>query len=503
MPTVSPNYQQKGKPNPYYTMKGNIKQQVLALVNDKEGAMIEEQVKQDLSSKIAAAYERNKKLIQQKRGLPKQPKQMSKNEITQHARREANKKKLTDIVFKCVDDIDGDEIKKFGNGSYKFQVCKAGNGHQQLPYGIVVTKDKVQGHLGMTTRKDSTASSNVNELLSVYFLDNPDMTPQQLENHCSTQSGSTGVLHGEGTPVTFAELAELIDKDATPDRDINIGRHNAIAIKSDIKGKAVATKYWVPRGKPTGISPKTPSDVILQFADGTFLGYSNKIASGTDATPKFNTNLNAFYKKMDDSGQLSAVQGLMDSAWSTAATTVTATNAKTALDNFNIAGEPYSESGSTKSFAGIADAFREDHLNFYAKDFYYPFRNALITSFSKHLESPANLVYFLQTIYFYTYDDPRSSYTPCPYKLLVGNPSGSSKITNVSDNAELKGLLFNSNPSALTSITGTYDGTSQSFKVAFKYNKKSVNIPITMRTRTAGGWQGKSLYINTPGVKFL
>ena len=391
MPTVSPNYQQKGKPNPYYTMKGNIKQQVLALVNDKEGAMIEEQVKQDLSSKIAAAYERNKKLIQQKRGLPKQPKQMSKNEITQHARREANKKKLTDIVFKCVDDIDGDEIKKFGNGSYKFQVCKAGNGHQQLPYGIVVTKDKVQGHLGMTTRKDSTASSNVNELLSVYFLDNPDMTPQQLENHCSTQSGSTGVLHGEGTPVTFAELAELIDKDATPDRDINIGRHNAIAIKSDIKGKAVATKYWVPRGKPTGISPKTPSDVILQFADGTFLGYSNKIASGTDATPKFNTNLNAFYKKMDDSGQLSAVQGLMDSAWSTAATTVTATNAKTALDNFNIAGEPYSESGSTKSFAGIADAFREDHLNFYAKDFYYPFRNALITSFSKHLESAANL----------------------------------------------------------------------------------------------------------------
>ena len=173
------------------------------------------------------------------------------------------------------------------------------------------------------------------------------------------------------------------------------------------------------------------------------------------------------------------------------------------MDALDISGEPYSESGSTRSFATIAEAFREDKLNFYTKDFYYVFRNALITSFAKHLESSANLVYFLRTIYFYTYDDPRSSYTPCPYKLLVGSPSGSSKITNVSDNAALKGLLFNSDPSKLTSISGTYDGTSQSFKMSFKYNKKTVNIPITMRTRTAGGWQGKSLYINTPGVKFL
>jgi len=500
MPTVSPLYQQRGKPNPYYTMKGNIKQIVLGLVNEKEGAMIEEREIQSMTTRIEQAYERNKEFIKAGRGMPKQP---SKNKIKQDARQVANKQKLTDIVFKCVDDIDGDELKKFGNGSYKFQICKAGANHEQLPYGIVVTKDKVQGHFGMTTRKDSTASSNVNELLSVYFLDNPDMTPQQLETHCSTQRGSTGVLHGEGTPVTFAELAELIDRDATPDRDINIGRHNATAIKSDIKGKTVATKYWVPRGKPTGISPKTPSDVILQFADGTFLGYSNKIAAGTDATPKFNTNLNAFYKKMEDGGQLSQVQGLMDAAWNQAAGTITGENAKPALDALDISGEPYSESGSTKSFATIAEAFREDKLNFYAKDFYYVFRNALIKSFANYLQTSANLVYFLRTIYFYTYDDPRSSYTPCPYKLLVGSPSGSSKITNVSDNAALKGLLFNSNPSALTNISGTYDGTSQSFKMSFKYNKKTVNIPITMRTRTAGGWQGKSLYINTPGVKFL
>ncbi len=30
---------------------------------------------------------------------------------------------------------------------------------------------------------------------------------------------------------------------------------------------------------------------------------------------------------------------------------------------------------------------------------------------------------------------------------------------------------------------------------------KSVIIPITCRTRAAGGWAGKSLFITTPGVK--
>ena len=500
MVTVSPLYQQRGRPNPYYTMKQNIEQKVLKLVNEKEGAMIEEREIQSMTARIEQAYERNKELIKAGRSLPKQP---SKNKIKQDARQVANKQKLTHVVFKSVDDVDGDIIYNPDRGTYLFQICKYGNGHDPLPYGIKVSKDKIQGHFGMTTRKDSTASSNVNELLSVYFLDNPDMEPQELEKHCTAQSGSTGVLHGEGTPVTFAELADLIDKDATEKRDINIGRNNAIAIKKDIKGKTVATKYWVPRGKPTGISPKTPSDVILQFADGTFRGYSNKIAAGKDATPKFNTNLNAYYKKMEDGGQLSAVQGLMDAAWNQAAGTVTGENAKPALDALDISGEPYSESGSTRSFATIAEAFREDKLNFYTKDFYYVFRNALITSFAKHLESSANLVYFLRTIYFYTYDDPRSSYTPCPYKLLIGQERGSSTIKDVSDNIELKGLLFNSDPSKLTSISGTYDGTSQSFKMSFKYNKKTVNIPITMRTRTAGGWQGKSLYINTPGVKFL
>ena len=112
MPTVSPLYQQRGKPNPYYTMKGNIKQIVLGLVNEKEGAMIEEREIQSMTTRIEQAYERNKEFIKAGRGMPKQP---SKNKIKQDARQVANKQKLTDIVFKCVDDIDGYELKKFGN----------------------------------------------------------------------------------------------------------------------------------------------------------------------------------------------------------------------------------------------------------------------------------------------------------------------------------------------------------------------------------------------------
>ena len=65
----------------------------------------------------------------------------------------------------------------------------------------------------------------------------------------------------------------------------------------------------------------------------------------------------------------------------------------------------------------------------------------------------------------------------------------------------LKSMLI-ANPTEYSKILGYYDGTSQSFKMSFKYKGKTVNIPITCRTRT---WRmdGKSLYITTSGVKFL
>jgi len=413
-------------------------------------------------------------------------------------------KQSEEVLFRCVEKIKGKTIID-SRGQYFFQL---GVGKKEFGFGIKTTKKQVKGHLGTTQRKDSTASSNVNEFCTVYFMVNKQMTPAQLEKHCTKMgSKSTGVLTGEGSPVTFDDLSELIDKDETADRDINIGYYNSVAVKKDIKGKRVDKLYWVPRGKPEGISPKTPSDVILKFEDGTFQGYSNKIASGSgkDETPKFNTNITAYYDKLGDSGQLGNIKKLIDKSWKDAEKDIprSKSRARKAMNTFRIEQEPFSETASKEEFGRLAAAFRGDKLDFYGEDFYYKFRNNHIKNLVLYLKTPKNLVYFLNTIYFYTYDDPRVSYVPCPYKLLVGRESGASQIKDVSADESLKGVLYNKKASKLTGISHSYDGTSQSFELKFTYERQKVLIKITIRTRAAGGWQGKSLYINTPGVKFV
>jgi len=448
MPTVSPYYQQRGVANPYYVLDPATVTQTLSALK-REG-------------------------IDQKQ-----------------------------LLFKSVEVIQGKTIIK-STGKYKFQL--ASDKVQDLPYGIETTKRQVKGHLGMVSRKDSTASSNVNEFLTVYFLVNPPMTPEQLENHsCKQGNASTGVLTGEGTPVTFEDLCKLIDADETAARDIKIGLNNAKAVRKDINGKSIKNLYWVPRGKPTGISPKTPSDVIIQFNDGFFRGYSNKISAGkTDETPKFNTNIYAFYGKLGDGTQQSSIGEIIDESWNQASATVKGDPAKEAMENFDISLEKFSETSSRAVFSELAKAFKQSGLEFYGKDFYYKFRNNLISNFSNYLLNPLNMIYFLNTIYFYTYDDPTKAFTPCPYKLLVGRETGESTIKDVSENESLKELLVNKNPARLTGIKSSYDGQSQSFTMTLNFTNgelKNVSIPITCRTRAAGGWAGKSLFISTSGVK--
>ena len=448
MPTVSPYYQQRGIANPYYVLDPATVTQTLSALK-REG-------------------------IDQKQ-----------------------------LLFKSVEAIQGKTIIK-STGKYKFQL--ASDKVQDLPYGIETTKRQVKGHLGMVSRKDSTASSNVNEFLTVYFLVNPPMTPEQLENHsCKQGNASTGVLTGEGTPVTFEDLCKLIDADETAARDIKIGLNNAKAVRKDINGKGIKNLYWVPRGKPTGISPKTPSDVIIEFRDGFFRGYSNKISAGkTDETPKFNTNIYAFYGKLGDGTQQANIGKIIDESWNQASATVRGDVARESIENFDISQEKFSETSSRAAFSELAKAFKENGLEFYGKDFYYKFRNNLISNFSEYLLNPLNMIYFLNTIYFYTYDDPTKAFTPCPYKLLVGRETGESTIKDVSENESLKELLVNKNPARLTGIKSSYDGQSQSFTMTLNFTNgelKNVSIPITCRTRAAGGWAGKSLFISTSGVK--
>tara|TARA_B100000945_G_scaffold48516_1_gene34307 strand:+ start:81 stop:1430 length:1350 start_codon:yes stop_codon:yes gene_type:complete len=448
MPTISPSYQMKGVVNPYYTMDPSV---------------------------TTVAKNALKKV-----GI------------------DVNAK---DILFKCVNQVQG-KIVNTSQGKYLFQLAL--DTSSDLAFGMKVTKRQVKGHFGMATRKDSTASSNVNEFLTVYFLVNPQMNPKELEDYsCVNGSASTGVLTGEGSSVSFEDLCMLLDKDESAERDIKIGLNNAKAVTKDIQGKGIANLYWVPRGKPRGISPKTPSDVIIQFTDGTFRGYSNKISAGKDETPKFNTNIYAFFGKLGDSFQQDNIGGIIDGAWNKAAQTITTPTAKAALDSFDISGEKFSESISKLAFTQLAQSFRADGLDFYTEGFYYKFRNNLISDFAESLTSPSNMVYFLNTIYFYTYDDPRTTFTPCPYKLLIGRENSISSIKDISSDQNLKELLFNKDPNKLSSIQSTYDNKSQSFEMKFKYNNKNIKIPITCRTRSAGGWSGKSLFITTSGVKLV
>ena len=413
-----------------------------------------------------------------------------------------------DPLYKNVDKGKGKNILDT-RGKFIFQIY---NGTTELKQFINIRKSDIVGHLGMKSRKDTTASSNVNEILSVFFLINKYPKAnfvQKLESDASKLGKkSTGVLNPSASgvsQVTYEELAELLDKDESAERDIKIGYANAIAIKKDLlPDSAVDKVYWCPRGKPPGVSPKNPSDVVVQLSNDDYIGYSNKISAGADKTPKFNTNINAYFGKLENKSQLEATQTFTDEAWDEAIKQIPKKKkiVINGLKGIDIKEEPYSETGSRVNFGELAKLFRAQDLNFYADDFYYPFRNTVIKKLGKHLLKPDNLMYFLNTVFFYTYDDPRVKSTPCPYKLLVGNPAGgASTIKNVSENADLKNITAVKKSKQLKNIQFEYNNTGQGFKMKFDWKKFGVVMPITCRTRATGGWAGKSLFIETPGLK--
>ena len=443
--TISPEYQQKGVFNPYYT-----------LTNDVVTA-----VSQELKIK---------------------------------------KIQYDEILFKNVLSPKGTNLG--GKGKFYFQiVVKQGNKEKDIKHYISAQKNQVTGHYGMKTRKDSTASSNVNEIMSVYFLKHPKFKDaQSFIAALGGMQGGTGVFTGDDSEVTYDDLRSLIDRDETAERDVLIGYHNSKAIKKDLV-KPYTKLYWTPRGKPGGISGKNPSDVIIALGKNNYIGYSNKITSGADVTPKFNTAISSFYTKLGDSKQYSNIVNIIDDSWNETAKKVKGVNAKKALKSFRIENEKASESASKAKFAELAKEFAKDKLNFYSDDFYYPFRNTFIEKLGTYLRTPKNLLYFLNTIGFYMYPGDVDS-TPCPYKLLIGTEGGST-IKEISTNEEYKELLLNKDTGQLGNYKMNYDGKSQQFEMNFKYKlyNYSISIPITARTRAAGGWSGKALYVTTPGIK--
>ena len=440
--TVSPKYQSKGVFNPFYNIDSDLDNKVRELLNDKDI-------------------------------------------------------KFTDLIYKAVADVTKEPILSL-RGSAKFELFK--DLESSIGEFIIIPKSKVVSHYGQKTRKDTTASSNVNEFLSLYFLKHPKF--ESVEDIADKQGG-TGVLTGEGDEVTYSQLIELIEKDETPERDIKIGYNNAVALKSDLQGVSSKNLYWTPRGKPANINSKNPSDIIIELDNGDFIGYSNKIAAGEDKTPKFNTNIIAFFDKLG--GSISEeIKKLIDNSWNKVSTSIAKPNAKSAISNFDISKEGFSETTSRDAFADLAVEFQKDNLEFFGKDFYHPFRNNLIDGLNKMLSNPQTLKYFLNSIAAYTYGTVIEGETPCPYKLLVGTESGST-ISPVSENKILKSIVTVDSSNDIKDISNIYNGDSQSFTVKFKIeiagDIKDITIPVTVRTRAAGGWSGKSLFITSSGVK--
>ena len=149
--TISPYYQQKGEFNPYYVLKKNVDKEVKELYpNAKE------------------------------------------------------------IKYKCVEQGTGELLSALGRGKFVFQIEIDG---LTVPHYVTSTASNVSAHFGMKTRKDSTASSNVNEFLTLYFMIHSGMDEDNAENwmmDLGAKTGDTGVLDGEGNAVTYDDLRTLI-----------------------------------------------------------------------------------------------------------------------------------------------------------------------------------------------------------------------------------------------------------------------------------------------------
>ena len=91
------------------------------------------------------------------------------------------------------------------------------------------------------------------------------------------------------------------------------------------------------------------------------------------------------------------------------------------------------------------------------------------------------MVYLLNTVGYYTYDDPDA--TPCPYKLLIGSEKGST-IKDVSSDEEQRQIFFTKKSTDLTQIRTSYDKKGQTFNLAFGYRPlgKIISAPIVLRT---------------------
>ncbi len=137
----------------------------------------------------------------------------------------------------------GKLLKTYGKGKYHFQIVVDGD---RTKYHIITTGTYVTNHLGMKKRQSATASSDVNEYLSLYFIQHPTFTDAKtFMSDVGKLTDDTGILASGGS-VTYEDLRELLDKDEKVERDILIGYNNSIAVIADLKSMKVkwSVLHW-------------------------------------------------------------------------------------------------------------------------------------------------------------------------------------------------------------------------------------------------------------------
>ena len=81
--------------------------------------------------------------------------------------------KIEKWKFKSIHKKDISRLKElksatFRRGGYNFRITDSKDG--DTDYYIKTSKANAEGHFGMKSRKSATASSNINELMTLYFL---------------------------------------------------------------------------------------------------------------------------------------------------------------------------------------------------------------------------------------------------------------------------------------------------------------------------------------------
>ena len=111
------------------------------------------------------------------------------------------------IKFQNVLKGQGKLLKAYGRGKFIFQIVVDDNPTQ---YYITTIKTNGPGHLGMRSRKSATASSDVNEFLSLYFMKHPTFSDARtFIIEVSKMGGDTGIMSSSGS-VTYETLNEMI-----------------------------------------------------------------------------------------------------------------------------------------------------------------------------------------------------------------------------------------------------------------------------------------------------